>query len=100
MTAASTFAYFTFFRFIGRGAVFISCPFFLSPLISSMTGNEIALLYFAMFGLIWACNNQRTILGGIFLGIGYLARGEFVIAVIPLLLCFILEGKKRGFEPK
>lgn len=100
LTLASAFAYSAFSPLMGKGAVFIACPFFLSPLISSMTGNEIALLYFAMFGLIWACTAQKPIVSGIFLGMGYLARGEFVLAAIPLLLCFVLNGKKRGVEPK
>lgn len=100
LAGASAFAYSAFRPFVGRWAVFASCPFFLSPVISSMTGNEIALLYLAMFGLIWACAVRKPIYSGLFLGIGYLARGEFVLAVIPLFLYFILNEKKQGVESK
>lgn len=100
LTAASTFAYFTFSPFIGKWAVFAACPFFLSPVIGSMTGNEIALLYLALFGLIWACIFQKPIYSGIFLGIGYLARGEFVLAVIPLFLYFIFNKNRQNPESK
>jgi len=92
LTAASVFGYSTLSRFIGKWAVFTPCVFFLSPVISSMTGNEIALLYLAMFGLLWACIFQKPVYGGLFLGIGYLARGEFILAAIPLFYYFYKQG--------
>jgi len=100
LIAASVFAYYTFYPFIGRWAIFTACPFFLSPIISSITGNEIALLYLAMFGLIWACVTQKPIYSGLFLGLGYLARGEFVLAIIPVFLYFIPPFKKQPVDWK
>lgn len=100
LMAASFLGYLAFYPFIGRWAVFISCPFFLSPIVRTMTGNEIALLYLAIFGMLWATVYYKYYMIGFFLGVGYLSRGEFIFIIIPVLFHFILNRKTRLFSPK
>ena len=100
LMTASFLAYLAFYPFIGKWAVFICCPFFLSPMISSMIGNEIALLYLAIFGVLWASVYHKYFMIGFFLGVGYLSRGEVIFIIIPVLFHFILNRKKQHLSPK
>ena len=93
---ASFFAYKTFSPFLNRWAILTPCIFFLSPAIGSMMGNEIALLYAAMFGMVWSLTKNNPILTGIFLGTGYLARGEFILFIIPAIVYFIVSYRDRA----
>ena len=92
---ASFFAYETFSPFLNRWAILAPCIFFLSPAIGAMMGNEIALLYAAMFGIIWSSTKNKPILTGVFIGTGYLARGEFILFIVPLIVYFIVSHEDR-----
>jgi len=92
---ASYFTYETFLPILNRWAMLIPC-FFFSPAIGSMMGNEIALLYAAMFGVIWSLVKNRPILTGMFIGTGYLARGEFILFLIPVIVYFIITHTDRA----
>jgi hypothetical protein len=98
---ASYFTYESFSSFLGRWAILLPSLFFLSPAVGSMMGNEIALLYTAIFGLLWASTKNKPIWSGVFFGIGYLARGEFLLFIIPVSIYCIVSKKDQinRFQP-
>ncbi|MEM7031758.1 MAG: hypothetical protein AAF629_19545 [Chloroflexota bacterium] len=102
LIVAASFAYFAFRPFIGTWTIFISLPFFLSDAISSKMGNELALLFAIMFGLIWAVLRQKVLLAGLLLGLGYLARSEFIFMAIPIALHYgyrVKQQEQRSYFP-
>lgn len=92
---ASFFAYLTFIPFIKNWSCFIGIPFFLSPIICSMMGTEIALLYAATFATFWAYSRNKPVYIGIGLAVGYLARGEFILISLPLFLHLLVTRRKN-----
>lgn len=98
LAVASLFAYWTFLPYVKNWACFTGIPFFLSPVICSMVGSEIALLYAAMFLTFWAYIHNRPVWVGIGLGAGYLARGEFVFIFLPIFIHYVLTAyiKKKA----
>ena len=96
LALASGFVFLITRRWARRWAPFVAIPFFLSPMINSMMGNEIALLYAALFLTLWACLGGRVVLAGVGLGLGYLARSEFALMVVPVLLQLHLAAPRGG----
>jgi len=81
---AAALAYFAFRQEIGKWSVFLGAPFLLSATINSCLGTEIAVLYAAMFGVFWGSLRNQPLWTGLFLGLGYLARSELVLMLLPI----------------
>jgi hypothetical protein len=77
-------------------SVFAGAPFLLSPAVGLMAGGEIALLYAAFLGALWAGIRDKPFAAGLFLGTGMLARGEFVFMALPLGLWVYTAARLRG----
>jgi len=90
LSGAAWFAYQAFTPYLQKWSVFIPVPLFMSPMLGSMLGNEIALLFFLLFATYWACLKEKIILLGVFIGLGYLTRGEFIFISIPITLHFAI----------
>ena len=97
---AALFAYLSFRPFIGWWAAWLPLAFYLHPIITSTIGNEVALIYVAMFGFFWALFSLRFVWMGIFLGLGYLCRGEFIFMGAPMLIHLALLGKHGHLSQK
>jgi len=97
---SSYFAYRVFMPFIGKWACIIGTPFFLSPAISSMMGNEIALLFAALFVMFFGVMYGKPIYTGLGLGTGYLARGEFVLILVPIIIHYLFVLRAASPEHK
>gem|GEM_PF-6084415 len=93
---ASYFAHRLWARHDAVSAIFAGAPFLLSPAVGLMTGGEIALLYSALLGALWAGDRDKAFAAGIFLGIGILTRGEFIFLAAPLLVHGCCTARRRG----
>ncbi|MCP4401839.1 MAG: hypothetical protein GY801_31635 [bacterium] len=93
MLVASYLAYRIFAIFIGMPAIFIGMPFFLSPYLGNLVGNEIALVYTALFLTWWGMLCRKPVYAGFGFGIGYLARGEFIVLALPIALYWLYTAK-------
>mgnify|MGYP001034946649 CR=1 FL=1 len=96
LSSASWFSFLLFRKYIGVFAALVPLPIFFNYISTSCSGGEIALVYFAMFGLLWAYLKKKSaILTGIFGAIGYLARGELVLLLCMVVLHFLFLSLKN-----
>lgn len=96
LSLASVFCFFTFRKYIGMFAGFCPVFIFFNYISVSCVGGEIGLVYLGLFGFLWAYfQKQNFYMVGLFLAIGYLARGEMVMLVIPLAIHYGIDIWKQ-----
>lgn len=87
--------------YIGSWAILIPLPVFFNFITLSTVGGEIALVYLCIFGILWAYYIKKNFLfTGVWAAAAYLARGELVLLVVPILLHYLLQGikEKKSFR--
>lgn len=94
--AASVFAYLAWRPQLRGWSAFLPVPFFLSPLIASMMGTEVALLYAALFATLLAHLRSKAVITGIALGLAYLCRGEAALLVVPIVVSRVWAGRRSA----
>jgi hypothetical protein len=87
--------------YIGSWAILVPLPVFFNFITLSTVGGEIALVYLCIFGILWAYYIKKNFLfTGFWAAAAYLARGELVLLVVPILLHFLFQGikEKKSFR--
>lgn len=101
LSLASWLAFLTFRHRIGNWAILGILPIFFNYITAISTGGEIAVVYFSIFGLLWAYSRKNNLLlTGLFAAAAYLSRGELVLFAIPLGLHYIFIASKEKKKMK
>ncbi|MCP4154628.1 MAG: hypothetical protein GY757_43290 [bacterium] len=96
LASASFLAFLSLRRYTGSWAVLTPIPFFFNFITLTTVGGEIALVYLSLFGIVWAYYIKKNLwLTGLFAATGYLARGELIFILVPILLHYLFNSRKE-----
>ncbi|MCP4154627.1 MAG: glycosyltransferase family 39 protein [bacterium] len=96
LASASFLAFLSLRRYTGSWAALTPIPFFFNYITSTTVGGEIALVYLSLFGIAWAYFIKRNfLLTGLFAAVAYLARGELILILLPMVLHYLFVSWKE-----